>query len=352
MRLVHPPQNILTLHFRALGEGSASSWHPPEVLGDDPPLPPPPGLICEHVPGELFVRGRPHAFELLRWLPELGFAVVGTRKPQPRSLHLVRARMRALEGTRLIILSGLALGVDAAAHEAALSSGLPTIAILGSPLDNIYPAENRGLVDRIIEGGGLIVSEFAPGTAIQPHFFLLRNRLIAGWSKATWVVEASHRSGALNTAEWALDHNRDTYATPCFPDDPALAGNQRLIKRDKAHPFWEPRDLAETWKEFETLGKRQTRGPATSLWSASRIPEPHHYNDNDSLSDAQRLAFHVAAITRQQGGAPVESLLDWALALGWDPQRFFDALRRSLDEQRIEDHGGLLCSAGSSGEPR
>ena len=215
------------------------------------------------------MRGRPHAFELLRWLPEFGFAVVGTRKPQARSIQLTRSRLRALEGTRLIIISGLALGIDAAAHEAALSSRLPTIAILGGPLDEIYPPENRELASRILRQGGLLVTEYPPGAKIERHFFLMRNRLIAGWSKATWIVEAGFRSGALNTAKWAFDQNRDTYATPCFPGDPAHAGNQGLIYGDKAHPFWEPDNLGHTWQEFENLGHRRRINPMPSL---SEVP--------------------------------------------------------------------------------
>ena len=284
------------------------------------------------------MRGRPEAFGLLSRLPEWGFAVVGTRSPQARSLHLVRSRIQALEGTRLILLSGLALGVDSAAHEAALGSRLPTIAILGGSLDEIYPPENRGLALRIVENGGLLVTEFAPGTKIERHFFLLRNRLIAGWSKATWIVEASFRSGALNTASWAWDHDRDTYATPSFPGEPAFAGNQGLINRDKAHAFWELSSLGHSWKEFKNLGLKRRLNLMPTLGDEVPASDPH------LLSDTAQLTQEVHRATLEQGGASVETLLEWALKRTWIPQRFFDVLQTCLLERRIEDHQGILRS--------
>jgi DNA protecting protein DprA len=342
VRLIPTHDEVQTRHYQACGEEESLRWLAPPGSGADSPRPPPPHLV-QRPPRELFVRGRSAAFELLRWLPEFGFAVVGTRKPQARSVELVRSRLRALEGTRLIILSGLALGIDTAAHEAALRSGLPTIAVLGGSLDDVYPRENRALASRIIERGGLLVSEFPAGTQIERHFFLLRNRLIAGWAKATWIVEAGARSGALNTAKWAFDQNRDTYATPCFPGDPAHAGNQGLIHRDKAHAFWEPDNLGQTWKEFGSLGHRSRIHPQPSLWGSRRYARAH-YNDGGEDSDASHLSRVVIRATVESGGASVQFLLDWALAREWNPQRFFDALQTCLNEKRIEDHGGILCS--------
>jgi DNA protecting protein DprA len=286
----------------------------------------------------LFIRGQRRAFELLRWLPSYGMAVVGTRRPQNRSLALVRARLRSLEGTRLIILSGLAAGIDAAAHEAALESRLPTIAILGGPLDDIYPAENRALADRILKEGGLLASEYPPGTPIERRFFLARNRLIAGWAKATWIVEAAARSGALNTASWAWEYDRDTYATPCFPGDPAHAGNQGLIQRDKAHAFWAPKSLKETWPELRNLGHPRRIHPQPSLWDA------RSYRTLSPRTDAELLSREVVRATVQRGGASVDHVLEWALARAWEPSRFFETLQLCLQEGFIFDKNGILCS--------
>jgi DNA protecting protein DprA len=348
MRLIHSSSEIRTRRYRSTGEGAQSAWSVCESPGggevENPLFPPPPGLIQKLPPQELFIRGRADAFELLAHLPEFGFAVVGTRNPQARSRALVRSRLRSLEGTRLIVLSGLALGIDAAAHEAALTSRLPTIAILGSPLDEIYPPENRSLADRIVQQGGLLVTEFASGVRIERHFFLLRNRLIAGWAKATWIVEAGFRSGALNTASWSWDHDRDTYATPSFPGDPSYTGCTSLIYREKALAFWEPDSLHHTWPQLRNLGHRGRIHPMPKLWDSSV------YNDGGPFSDAQSLKKEVSRATLRQGGASVEFLLDWALAHQWNPQRFFEALQLCLNERQIEDRGGVLSSFGLSGD--
>jgi DNA protecting protein DprA len=324
--------------------GPKPVWRPVIPTQDpDVPLPPDTDAIPSRKPRELHVRGQARAFELLRWLPRFGLAVVGTRRPQTRSLALVHERIRALEGTRLIILSGLALGVDAAAHEAALEVGLPTVAVLGGPLDEIYPAENRELAERILGRGGLLISEYAPGTSIEKHQFLMRNRLIAGYSQATWVVEASHRSGALNTAEWANRFDREIYATPCFPGDPAHAGNQRLMQQDKAHALWHPSSLHHTWPELKGLAQPRRIRALPSLWR----PEPGTLGGDDPLvpSDASLLSREVTRATVRGGGATVDALLEWAIDLGWEPARFFETLQTCLLERRIEDRDGVLFCA-------
>lgn len=315
---------------------------PPQSLS---PHPPSSTLLGKHPAKELFIRGQPRAFELLRWLPDLGFAVVGTRRPQTRSLALVHSRLRSLEGTRLIILSGLALGIDAAAHEAALDWHLPTIAVLASPLDEIYPPENRALAERILKGGGLLISEVPQGSKIEKHFFLLRNRLIAGWARATWIVEASFRSGALNTASWAWEYDRDTYATPCFPDDPAHAGNQGLIQRNKAYAFWAANTLKESWPELKNLGHPRRIHPLPSLWDTDT------YEQTEEVSDLELLTRAVVRATVQRGGASVDFLLDWAVSRSWEPARFFEALQMGLNSRRIDDRNGILCSYNRPNRP-
>lgn len=311
-------------------------------------LPPSPGLIPSHPPRELHVRGQERAFELLGRLPEFGLAVVGTRRPQARSVQLVRSSLRALEGSRLIILSGLALGIDAVAHEAALDSKLPTVAVLGGPLDAIYPHENRGLAERILEEGGLLVTEAGPGDRIEKHSFLRRNRLIAGWAKATWIAEAGHRSGALNTAAWASGLSREVYATPCFPGDPSHAGTQGLIQREKARLFWRPSCLSETWPELATAGHPRRIHPVPSLWrSARRERASPDTGSGARAADAEILSLQIRRATVQSGGASVDFLLDWALSAQWDPQRFFEALQSAIACGRVEDRNGILCSAAS-----
>jgi DNA processing protein len=138
-------------------------------------------------------------------------AVVGTRKPSSQ------ARVRAFELGRELgkagfpVVSGLALGIDAMAHRGNIEGGASTVAVLGSSPDNVYPPSNRELARRILETGGLILSEYPPGTGPRKWNFPERNRIISGMSRGTVVVEAPEKSGALITANFALDQNRDLW---------------------------------------------------------------------------------------------------------------------------------------------
>ncbi len=192
----------------------------------------------------------PAALSLLRHLPEAGFAVVGTRHPQIRSLDLLAQTLHDLKNSGIIIVSGLARGVDSRAHELALDYGLKTIAILGCGIDVDYPRENRHLKQKILDQGGLIISEVEPNDPPLPRNFVNRNRLIAGFAKATWIVEAASISGTLNTAKWTMDLNRDLYATSCFPGDPFFQGNEKLLAQKDTHRY----PLATPFFGAHTLG--------------------------------------------------------------------------------------------------
>ena len=219
----------------------------------------PAALIPQDTRGErLWVRGSPRALELIAQLPERGLGIVGTRRPQPRALELTRRVVSQLRGMRIVVISGLALGIDAQAHETALAAELPTIAILAGGLDTpIYPARNAGLALRILERGGLLVSEYPPEFEPKPWAFVQRNRWIAAWSKATWIAQACDQSGALITGNYAIEHHRDLYCTPGFPGDPTLAGNQRFLDEGSALALWDAGSLGKTWLEFSALGSRR-----------------------------------------------------------------------------------------------
>lgn len=189
---------------------------------------------------------REEALEILSLLPEKGIAVVGTRMPQQRSIREVKGVISALKGSDLIIVSGFAVGIDQAAHLAALAAKLRTVAFLGGGFDQLYP-HNVALRDQILDQRGIFVSEYEPKMHPEPKFFLLRNRMIGGWTKTTWVVEAGFRSGALSTAKHARDSHRTVYATPGYPGDPALAGNQKLLEHYNAKPLWSANDLGGEW---------------------------------------------------------------------------------------------------------
>ena len=157
-------------------------------------------------------------------------AIVGSRNPTPQGLENARAFAHALGAAGLTIVSGLALGIDGAAHEGALEAGAATIAVVGTGLDRVYPARHRKLAHRIAERG-LIVSEFALGTPALPPHFPVRNRIIAGLARGTLVVEAALHSGSLITARLALECGRDVFAIPGSIHAPQSRGCHLLIKQ-------------------------------------------------------------------------------------------------------------------------
>ena len=273
----------------------------------------------------LYVQGSLDAYSLLDLLPTRALAVVGTRKPQGRVEALVRRTVHDLRKSGLVIISGLAVGVDTCAHEAALEAGLPTIAVLGCGLEHQYPKENEELRTRILESGGLVVSEYPPDELPKPHYFLLRNRLIAGFAQATWVAHAPARSGALNTASWARSENRDCYATPGFPGDPALLGNQKLLDDHHAHPIWGAHSLGKTWLELSSIGLDQP---------------PSHLNALTQGKDAFLEIIHRR--TAQSGGITASDLLDWAIQNGFSPLEFFERLQKSQQCGLVSERNGVL----------
>ena len=169
-------------------------------------------------------------------------AVVGARAATPGGTSLATAIARDLAAWGATVVSGLAPGIDTAAHQGALAGRGRTVAILGCGLDRMYPRENAALAERIA-GSGAVVSEFPLGTPPLPDHFPRRNRVIAGWAQATLVVEAAERSGALNTARYAADEGRDVLAVPGHPTQSMSAGTNQLI-RDGAGLVRHARDVA------------------------------------------------------------------------------------------------------------
>lgn len=156
-------------------------------------------------------------------------AVVGTRRASAYGLTHTREIAAELAQTGVCVVSGLALGIDAAAHTGALDGGGRTVAVLGSALDKPYPQENEPLMRRILESGGSVVSEYAPGTPPSRYSFLQRNRIIAGICLGTLVTEGPRRSGALNTATRTLENGREVFALPGNVDSPGAQLPNMLI---------------------------------------------------------------------------------------------------------------------------
>ncbi|SDW27973.1 DNA-processing protein DprA [Paenibacillus sp. CF384] len=175
-------------------------------------------------------------------------AIVGTRGPTAYGRKTASDLARRLSERGMTVVSGMAKGIDTLAHEGALEAFGSTVAVLGTPVDRIYPTENRGLYEQIVRKG-VVISEVAPGTPFHPGLFPLRNRIIAGLSLGTVVVEAAERSGSLITADQALDMSRDVFAVPGPISSPKSAGTNGLI-RQGAKLITSDQDIME---EYEGL---------------------------------------------------------------------------------------------------
>lgn len=167
-------------------------------------------------------------------LPELmkrpRVAIVGSRKMTVYGEKVTRKLARELAEQGIVIISGLALGVDALAHEAALSVGGLCIAVLPCPLDKIVPATNLNLAGQILDGGGVLVSEYAPGEVPYKQNFIARNRLMSGLADAILITEATVKSGSIHTANFAIKQGRDVLAVPGNIDWDSSVGCHNLIK--------------------------------------------------------------------------------------------------------------------------
>jgi DNA processing protein len=175
-------------------------------------------------PGELWVEGDP----ALLWQPQM--AIVGSRNPTQGGLEHAQAFATELVREGLSITSGLASGIDAAAHGAALKAGGVTVAVTGTGLDVVYPASSAGLAEQI-RGTGVLVSEFPPGTRARRSHFPSRNRIISGLSLGVLVIEAGINSGSLITARMAGEQGREVFALPGSLHNPMVRGCHRLIKQ-------------------------------------------------------------------------------------------------------------------------
>lgn len=171
-------------------------------------------------------------------------AIVGSRNATAYGLKTARRFAREIAAAGTAVVSGLARGIDAAAHEGALDAKGATVAVLGGGLGKIYPRENAPLAEKIVNGGGAVVSEYAWDVPAQAGRFPARNRIVAGLSRAVLVVEADAKSGSLITADEAVAEGRDVYAVPGNVDSPRSTGTNRLI-RQGARSALDPRDLVE-----------------------------------------------------------------------------------------------------------
>lgn len=211
----------------------------------------PDGLAVLTEAGELHGRGGPPLALWVRGDAELGalaaraVAIVGSRSASQYGLYVSSELAAGLADRGITVVSGAAFGIDAAAHRGALAACGPTIAVLASGVDVAYPRAHAALLDHIVAEGGLVVSEARPGSHPTRPRFLIRNRLIAALTKGTVIVEAALRSGALNTASWAIRCQREVMAVPGPVTSAESAGVHRLIRDGGAVLVTDAAEVAE-----------------------------------------------------------------------------------------------------------
>jgi len=225
------------------------------VCGCDPAYPP--GLRgLAAPPAVLYVAGGlERVVDLL--FGEQPVAVVGSRRGTPYGLDVARSLGRGLAVAGVTVVSGMAHGIDSAAHAGALDAGMPTVAVLPGPADRPYPADKRALHRRIV-AHGVAVSEIAPGTGIWRWMFPARNRIIAALAAMTVVVEAGERSGSLVTARLARGIGRPVGAVPGRVTTPQAAGSNALLASGRAQVVRDPQDVLD---QLFGAGVRQVADP-------------------------------------------------------------------------------------------
>ncbi len=244
------------------------------------------------------VADRPSELRLVGSLgaPRGRVAVVGARRTDEYGADLARDLAAGLARAGVSVVSGGARGVDAAAHEGALSTNGHTVAVLGTGVDVVYPAEHRDLFDRIVAAGGALVSEQPDGAPGLPRNFPARNRIISGMSDAVVVVRAEERSGALVTASWARSQGVPVLAVPGDVRDPLSAGTLRLLREGA-------RVAASAEDVLAAIGVPPADG-------AARQPELPALGAAESalLSALARRPRHAGEVARAAGLAPGAAL--------------------------------------------
>lgn len=187
-------------------------------------------------------------------------AIVGTRKATAYGKKMVQECIAGLVEYDVQVISGLAYGIDIHAHQEALKNNVPTIAVLGTGFENLHPASHKQVAQDMINNGGGLLTEFLSDSIVDPSNFPKRNRIVAGMSSATIVVESAVKGGSMITAGLALDYNRDVFAYPGNADKHSSSGCNVLIKQNKAMLITSPEDIITTmgWDNRNAFGNVQT----------------------------------------------------------------------------------------------
>lgn len=267
----------------------------------------PPRLAeVENAPPVLYLRGSLTSEDA--W----AVAVVGTRRITAYGRQVAERIAAQLVANGIVVVSGLAAGVDTVAHQAALDAGGRTLAVLGSGVDRIYPPANRQLAERITTSGALL-SDYAPGTPPEASNFPPRNRIISGLAMATVVVEAGEKSGALITADFAVEQGREVFAVPGSVFAPQSRGPNRLIQNG-AHPLLDPQEILDVLDLQRVSDQREARVVLPANATEAELfrllgHEPLHVDEIRAQTDlpieevtATLALMELKGMVRQMGG--------------------------------------------------
>lgn len=256
---------------------------------------------CPDAPVGLYIKSKTHPSQL--WTSRKSIAIVGTRDVSSYGKEWCTRAVRALAGSeeRPLIVSGLALGTDICAHKAAIESGLPTIAVMATGPESVYPYRHKEFADLLYQTPGCaLVTDYPPGTAPLAVHFLRRNRIIAGMSDATVLIESKIKGGGMMTARLAFSYSRDVFALPGRVDDIRSQGCNSLIKSKIAEPLTSINEFLESLNISQS--RPQSRLSETELLSAtysSRMSE-------DRIALMSRLLLTI----RQNRGMTIEELAE------------------------------------------
>lgn len=280
-------------------------------------------------PEHLFFLGNPHT-----WEGPL-VSIVGTRKASGEGKHLARHLAEAFAHIGVGIVSGLALGIDAAAHEGALAGNGITIAVLANGLDCVYPKTNERLAKEILGSGGAIVSEYPHDAPPLPHQFLERNRIVSGLSLATVVIEAPERSGALSTARNALEQGREVFVFPGPANSPAWRGSHWLIRQGARLAT----SLEDIKDDLSSLAAYVGEFGNSMSWNAEK--QSVHPRERDGISTQTSESQHIMAALLELGGnAKTEDIV---ASSGLKPEVALATLSFLTIEGELEEIEGGFC---------
>lgn len=256
-----------------------------------------------------------------------GIAMVGTRVPTAYGRKIAAMLSEELAQSGMTVVSGMAKGIDSVVHETALRSGGKTMAVLGAGIDVIYPPENRSLYEEIA-ARGLIISEYPPGTNALPGFFPQRNRIIAGLTLGTVVVEADARSGSLITADLALEAGRDVFSVPGPITSPKSRGTLALIKQG-AKMVTEANDILEEYDSW--LPKR-----ASDTYNKERRAlQQEHEDPIAGLTNDERQIYHML----EQGHGSLDEMIE---RTQWDFGHLHSVLLSLIIKKQITQLPGAI----------